>query len=164
MITQERLKELFSYDPDTGLFTRLIHASANARAGDIAGNKGLAGYLRIRIDNKYYYNQRLAWLYVHGFMPNDQIDHINGIRDCNKISNLREATNKENAQNLTSHTKTPSGLRGAYWHVKTKKWQAKIKRGKKNKSLGYYHTAEEAHEAYLAYRRENCSFQQELRD
>lgn len=74
MVTQDRLKELFTYDPDTGLFTRTIGRKGVA-AGSIAGTVLLNGYIKISIDHKQYLAHRLAWIYVNGYAP-DSIDHI----------------------------------------------------------------------------------------
>ena len=90
MLTQARLKELFTYDPLIGTFVRR-ERRGSARAGEIAGTDNGCGYLQIAVDRRVYVAHRMAWLYVHGIWPPAQIDHINMIRDDNRIANLRKA-------------------------------------------------------------------------
>ena len=91
-LSRKRLRELFDYNSDSGLFVRKITVSANATKGRIAGCPAKNGYLRIRIDGRYYYSHRLAWLYQFGEWPSEDLDHINGVRDDNLIANLRCAS------------------------------------------------------------------------
>jgi HNH endonuclease len=88
-LTAERLRERLHYDAETGVFTRRV-GSSNARAGDVAGSVHSTGYVRISIDGGKYTAHCLAWFYVHGVWPSDQIDHINRNRSDNRIANLRE--------------------------------------------------------------------------
>ena len=86
-LTQERLKELYSYNPETGEFTHLLSWGKRKR-GDVAGYvHPTKRYRYIRIEGKSYFAHRLAWLYVYGKWPEDQIDHIDGVRDNNRIAN-----------------------------------------------------------------------------
>src|SRR5436190_23425691 len=98
MLTQEKLKEVLDYDPETGLFTSRVSRGgrpASARAGCVTTK----GYIKLSLCQKRYYAHRLAWLYVYGEWPSKQIDHINCVTDDNRIANLREATS---AQNITN--------------------------------------------------------------
>ena len=88
-LTAERLRERLHYDAETGVFTRRF-GSGHARAGDMAGTVHRTGYVRISIDGGKYTAHHLAWLYVHGVWPSDQIEHINRKRSDNRIANLRE--------------------------------------------------------------------------
>jgi len=88
MLTQERLKERVTYDPDTGIFLwkKMPSRGKSLIAGFIYPN----GYIRIHIDGRKYLAHRLAWLYVYGSFPKNHIDHINRVRNDNRIANLRD--------------------------------------------------------------------------
>jgi len=95
MITQKELKELLHYNPDTGIFTRLIKTASSVQIGDVAGCKHKAnGYIIINVLGIPYRAHRLAWLYMTGRWPKHQVDHDDHIRHNNKWSNLFEATNQ----------------------------------------------------------------------
>lgn len=147
-LTQERLKELLDYNPDTGIFQWKIHRSQLAKVGDEAGYLGVKGYIRIRIDGKLYVAHRLAWLYLYGNFPMFLIDHINGIRNDNRISNLREATVQENARNKTITTRNKSGFKGVSWEKRRNIWVVRINTGDKYAHIGYFDNIEEAAKAY----------------
>ena len=138
MITQKELKELLHYDPETGIFTRLKSVSSGARKGDIAGHSTGNGYLQIGIKGRYYRAHRLAWLYMTGEWPKDQIDHINHIRTYNRWVNLREATNQENHKNQTLKSTNTSGVCGVYFRNDTLKWAAFIWVNDKPTNLGSF--------------------------
>lgn len=158
-ITQKRLQELLSYDPETGLFTNLTQRSIRVKIGSIAGCKKPSGAIEIRLDYKLYFAHRLAWLYIYGKFPEKGLDHINGVKDDNRISNLRRATRQKIGQNvLNPGIDNTCGYLGVCWHKAAKKWNARIGINGKQKNLGYYITAEEAHEAYLTAKRENHPF------
>ncbi len=146
-LTQSRLKELLDYDPETGLFTRRV-ARGNQRAGDTAGTL-IKGYIAILIDRKPYYAHRLAWFYVYGEWPKDEIDHINRRKADNQIANLREADRSQNMGNQKPSSLSKSGLKGANWRSDTGRWRAKIKLHGRNHYLGYFSTPEEAHATYV---------------
>jgi hypothetical protein len=94
-LTAERLREILGYDPETGLFTRLVR-TGRIRAGEVAGTAHSRGYRSIVIDGRVYLSHRLAWLYVHGEWPPEQIDHINRNRADNRLVNLRAAKQSQN--------------------------------------------------------------------
>jgi len=145
MITQARLKELLSYDPDSGIFTWKINRTGAAKAGSVAGNlNSSTGYIHIKIDGKAYQAHRLAWLYIYGYLPENQIDHLNGIRDDNRITNLREVSRVCNMQNQKTRSDNRSGFAGVYWDKQHRKWKAYITIQGKVHSLGYYDTALDA--------------------
>lgn len=144
--TQQRLKELFDYSPETGLFTRLKTVNANAIAGNIAGYKGVQDYIHISIDGSTCLAHRLAWIYVHGKLPEGIIDHINGIRNDNRILNLREATDAENKRNARTPLRNTSGVKGVSWAKREKKWQVHMKLDGKTYWFGYHRDLEVAKE------------------
>ena len=90
-----RLKELLSYNPDTGNFTWLV-SRGKAKKNDIAGHLEHTGYISIRIHGKAYLAHRLAWFYVFGGFPDSDLDHVNGVRTDNSMNNLRIATKPQN--------------------------------------------------------------------
>lgn len=158
MLTQERLHELLNYNPFTGIFTWKVNRS-NIKIGDVAGTNNGKDYLVLRIDKHRYYCHRLAWLYVHGNFSKNNIDHINGIRFDNRISNLREATYSENMQNRkSSPSNSTTGFLGVMFDKSRSQWKATIKVNGVYKYLGRYNSAEEAHQAYLVAKRKFHSF------
>jgi len=151
----DNIKTYLSYNPNTGIFTWITKNTNRIKINDIAGHKNSEGYIHIRFDGKLYLAHRLAWLYVNGELPKKDIDHINEIKDDNRICNLRLATPQENTHNQSSPMSTnASGFRGVHWHKQDKKWRARITVNGKAKSLGLFDTAEEAHEAYLKAKKE----------
>lgn len=154
MITQDRLKQLLHYNPDTGIFTRLIATSNNTKVGDIVGSKHHTGYLYAMIDYKTYSIHHLAWLYVYGEFPKLEIDHINGIKNDNKISNLRDVDKTTNMQNeVRARINSSSGLLGVRWRNDRNKWIASIRVNGKVKRLGSFDNKIEAYECYLEAKR-----------
>ena len=87
-LTTDRLKELLHYDQDTGVFTWNVRRSGKTPAGSVAGSYDAYGYIQIRISPFRYKAHRLAWFYVNSEWPKFCIDHINGVRDDNRISQL----------------------------------------------------------------------------
>lgn len=122
MITQDKLKELFEYNPDTGDFTRRV-AKGRAAKGSIAGSRNSNGYVYIKIDKISYSAHRLAFLYMEGRFP-EEIDHINRIRWDNRWNNLREATHQQNCRNR--NTRSTSGYLGIHWDTNSSKWKVEI--------------------------------------
>lgn len=163
ILTQARLRELFVYDPDTGIVTRKITVGKRGKAGAIVGCLTQKGYLSLRVDGRFYLLHRVIFMYVHGRMPEQQIDHVNGVKTDNRISNLREANEHENSQNVKVHRDSSSGLLGVSWRASLKKWRASIGLDGSHKHLGYFHSKDEAYQAYCAAKRELHSFQPTVR-
>lgn len=148
-VTQERLKELFEYLPETGQLRRLVTRSHLAKAGVIVGTVDGKGYLHVNLDKRFYRIHRLVWLYVHGEQP-DQLDHIDGDRKNNRVENLRPCTCQTNAGNAGLANHNTSGFRGVSMNAKSGKWAAQIKIFGEQTYLGRYDTPEEAARVYDA--------------
>jgi len=137
MITQKRLKEVLNYEPSTGIFIWKVQLSSRGIIGSEVTTKHLEGYTTIQIDGKQYLAHRLAWFYVHGYFP-DFIDHINHVRDDNRLVNLREVTRTENQQNLSIRCDNVSGVCGVSWDKARNRWTARIKVDDKYMYLGRF--------------------------
>jgi hypothetical protein len=156
ILTATRLREVLHYDADTGIFARLTKRQQSV--GTVPKNPNHA-YLNIGVDWKVYRAHRLAWLYVHGEWPKHQIDHINGNKLDNRIVNLRVATASQNKQNMKqARSDSRSGLIGASWYASGNKWRAAIQIDGKKKHLGYFDTAEEAHQIFMEAKRQHHKF------
>ena len=145
-MTQELLKELFEYRED-GHFYRKV-AGKGTKVGKIAGGKNDKGYIILRIKDKQYRLHRLIWLYHYGLFPTNQIDHINGIKNDNRIDNLREANNSQNNANKPKRLNCSSKFKGVSWAKREQKWRVRIRINWKEKYLGFYHEESAAAEAY----------------
>lgn len=150
-MSPDRLRYLLHYDAETGIFRHII-ARGPCSAGAVAGCINAIGYVRICVDYVDYAAHRLAWIYVHGVMPPDQIDHINGRRDDNRLCNLRLADNSQNNQNRPLQSNSTSGFKGVSLHKKSGLWFAYAQAKGIRKSAGYHRTAEEASIAAIAMR------------
>jgi hypothetical protein len=142
-LTQARLKELLHYDPETGLFRWLVKFSRQQPDG-AAGTKDAYGYLLIRVERRLYKAHRLAWLYVHGAWPTKGIDHINRVRDDNRIANLREACQSLNTMNQGARANSRSGVTGVVWKEDRQKWYAQIRIGYRMVHLGVFKNKNDA--------------------
>ena len=143
--TYEKLKEILSYNPETGLFTWLIKSCTTKSPGDIAGHTHKkTGYVSITINKKFNSDHRLAWLYMTGENPTGCIDHINQIRSDNRWCNLRDVTVQENNKNRRLNKNNKSGVGGVYFEKISGKWEVRIKCNKKAHYFGRYKTLEEA--------------------
>ena len=153
-LTQARLKELFTYDPETGVFTRIVQRGQRFMPGDAAGYVGIRGYSRITIDGLVLPVHRLAWLYFYGAWPTGEVDHIDGNRLNNCIKNLRDVSRSVNQQNqrLARRDNRSAGLLGVT--RRGKGFQAQIRIDGKRIYLGMHPTAEMAHNTYLTAKRE----------
>ena len=161
MLTAEKLREIVSYDADSGVFTRLSCFQRPDVLGAIENNQSDNCYARITIDGERHYLHRLAWLYMTGTWPADEIDHINGCRTDNSWRNLRHVSRQANAQNLRNiRANNKSGITGVSWDSARNKWVSRIKVGKTYKLVGRFDSIEESGIAYLAAKRkyhEGCT-------
>ncbi len=156
MLTQENLKEVLNYNPETGVFTWKKRVFDTPRAGKIwnarfSGKKagGLSGvYLKIGINKKQYFTHRLVFLYMTGKFPPNEVDHINEIKIDNRFVNLRLATRAENQANVKRISSNNSGYKGVHFNKNDRKWISQIAYKGNRTHLGSYDSPEEAHAAY----------------
>lgn len=151
MLTQQRLRQLFDYDPLIGVFMRR-ESQRKDRIGKPAGTPNSKGHIQIRVDGPLYMAHRLAWLYVYGEFPTLQLDHFDGDKSNNRIGNLRPSTNKQNGENRTMSRKNTSGHRGVSFDKQHGKFKAYICHEMTLRHIGLYETAEEAGAAAKAAR------------
>lgn len=150
----DRVNEVLSYDPETGIFRWKIKLSDRSPAGKIAGGFSIRRHWRIRIDGHYYFAHRLAWLLMTGKWPATEIDHKNRIRDDNRWVNLREATHSQNHANCGLRSDNATGYKGVTLHKPSGKFIAiAIKFGRRHYA-GKFDDAHSAHLAYLAKAKE----------
>lgn len=154
MVTQNELKEFFTYDKDSGHFTRIKKLGKKGIIGQVCNSKNNCGHIQITFKGRTYPAHRLAWLYVYGEFPKNQIDHINCIRDDNRIINLREATNQQNSFNRTQALGI-SGLKGVQWDKVKNKWLVVPVINNKRHYLGYFDDKENAFSVYLDFCKNN---------
>lgn len=162
LLSQAEAHRLLAYDPDSGLFVRRIsRGNQFSKAGTIAGYIANKGYIRIEINGEWYAAHRLAWFMTFGRWPSKFLDHVNGIKTDNRIGNLREADRSVNAQNQrlpSKNNKTGflgvSKREGAGYASRPFTAQIHVPGTVGMKHLGYFASAEEAHQAYLEAKRE----------
>lgn len=151
-IAAKRLRELLDYNPESGILTWRVAASAKAPAGAVAGGPDSSGYTKIGLLGRDYRAQRLAWLHHYGEWPKGQVDHIDGNPANNAIANLRDVPQTMNQQNQRkAHAHNSHGFMGV--SRLGKKWQARIKVGAERLYLGVFATPEHAHAVYLDAKR-----------
>ncbi|WP_333906863.1 HNH endonuclease [Delftia acidovorans] len=160
-LTREQVLEQLAYDPATGIFTRTSTRGLSDRwkKGQSAGSPVKGAYVQIWLLGRLYQAHRLAWLVNYGVWPSKHIDHINGNRHDNRIANLRESDDLLNMQNIRKpHKDNKLGVLGVKLY--NGRYVARIYVQGKERSLGSYDTAEEAHQAYLKAKRamhEGCT-------
>lgn len=157
----EVLRQLLRYEPETGrLFWRkrppkffvggrpspeIVATKWNTRH---AGKEALtannsSGYLHGSVRNRTLRAHRVIWAIVHGEWP-DEVDHINGVRNDNRLTNLRSVTRADNGRNLCRRRDSTSGVTGVYWDKRWRKWRAEIKVDYRPLYLGHFHKRESA--------------------
>lgn len=138
-LSQKVLWEHLSYSKSTGLFVRLT----GTNIGQVAGSRNPNNSnIQIRVLGKLYLAHRLAWLYVNGVWPEDEIDHRDGDRSNNRWRNLRAATHAENHQNEKRRTDNTSGCTGV--NPLGRKWLVRIQLKKERHLVGIFDNLEEA--------------------
>lgn len=140
MISQALVRELFDYQD--GRLTWKTKRNGTRINGD-AGHLNKSGYVTIQINGRLHRAHRLIFLWHHGYMPNE-IDHVNRVKDDNRIENLREASRSENCMNRGVRSDSSSGVSGVCWDGQFDKWRARITIDKKRKSLGLFANFDDA--------------------
>jgi len=129
-------RQALAYDPETGVFVWRVSKRGPVKAGDRAGMIGPEGYRAIKVNQRKYRASRLAWAMFYGEQPPEEIDHRNGVRDDDRIANLRPATRAQNAENVKG--------RGVRFEADRGKWLARVCVDYKQINLGRFSTEAEA--------------------
>ena len=148
-ITQDKLKQLLDYNPETGVFTWVVRKARCIHIGDVAGGN-CHGYIRINISGDIYAAHRLACLWMTGDWPADQVDHINHDRSDNRWVNLRQVSQVTNLKNQSLYKNNTCGVTGVYWAENRKKYEASIRVDKKLIHIGRYSLLSDAKAARKA--------------
>lgn len=150
MITFEEAKELFIYDRETGIIKWRKRFNGRQNAGLVAGTTRYSsdGYTKIGIRGKQYFAHRIAMLFAYGFYGDGlEVDHINHIRDDNRLVNLRFVTTTGNNRNRSRHSNNTTGVTGVTYSKVRRKYVARIHVDGVNINLGAFVSLEEAAEA-----------------
>lgn len=137
-ISVDQLHELLKYDPDTGKFTwrersddfpapiNVVRQFNTRNAGKQVYEEAHKGYRRMTLLGKRYKSHRVAWAMHYGDWPPETIDHINGVKDDNRIENLRAVSHIENCRNVKTPASNMSGVIGVSWDKLNFRWLACI--------------------------------------
>jgi len=139
VLTHRRLLEALRYDPETGLFWWLERAKKR-RLDKPAGSRHNKGYWQINVDAKPQLAHRLAWFYMTGKWPKDEVDHEDRDKTNNRWLNLRPATHKQNAENVAVRKHSKSGVKGVHFDATRGLWQAYLNHEGKRRHLGRHAT------------------------
>lgn len=152
-ITQEQAAEFLRYEPETGRLVWIKKASDKTMIGKRAGwQRSPGGYRQVGFKGQILYEHRLIWLLVTGRFPACQVDHINGIKDDNRLENLREASSSQNIVNIGAKRDNKSGAKNVHWCRTKQRWVAKVKLNGRTKHAGEFRDYEQAVEAAAAAR------------
>lgn len=146
------MKDHLEYNPVSGEF-RWKNSRCRIKGGVIAGSLRSDGYRQIKFMGKLYLSHRIAWEFVNGKIPDGmEIDHVNVIKNDNRIINLRLATREDNQHNHGIRKNNSSGVKGVHWHKGIGKWQVRIMVGKNRVHLGYFSENKDAEKAAIEAR------------
>jgi hypothetical protein len=147
MITQEQLKEVLHYCPETGVFTWLTSSKGRRKgseAGTVYRKANGKSYRRLCLRYVNYAVHRLAVLYVTGAFPENEVDHEDGNGLNNRWNNLREVTRAQNVKNKRLQQNNTSGVMGVSWHTRDRRWLSAISVDGNRKFLGSFRNKEDA--------------------
>lgn len=150
-----------SYDGETGAIS-WKKSRFQSKIGSVVNCVDVGGYIQVNVGNGLILKgHRIAWLFAYGEWPDGHIDHINGIRNDNRVCNLRVVTNAINCQNKRKPLPSnKSGYLGVSLHKPSNKWLASCMLNRKQYRAGYFDDPEDAHRAYLQLKRklhEGCT-------
>jgi len=132
----------YSEESSTGLINK-VSRSSNARKGEEAGYINDRGYFYMTFRHKTYASHRIIYFLNTGIDPEEkQVDHIDGDKLNNKISNLRLATYKQNGDNRKKSRNNTSGVTGVYWHKRINKYTSSITCNGKIFGLGNFNKSD----------------------
>lgn len=154
VLTQNLVRKLFNYDPETGILTWKVSRTNSIKIGDIAGCINGDGYLQTGISGKSYRNHRIAYLHYHGHLP-EFVDHKDAIKTHNWISNLRKCSKSQNGQNSKLSKNNTSGVKGVCWCKRNNKWLAVLNIDGKGQYLGLFKDLLEASSSIQAARKKH---------
>lgn len=137
-ITQERLKEVLHYNPATGIFINKMYRGNKAVKGSVAGSIDPKGYIKICVDKKIYLAHRLVFLYMEGYLPENDVDHVNRKSNDNRWGNLRHVNRTCNMRNSKLSSNNTSSVSGVSYCKKRGKWVAHISNDSKAIGLGHF--------------------------
>lgn len=145
--TPEELRQLIDYDPETGAMRWRARQTLRCWNAKFVGKPAMTsvdkdGYLRGRINGRWFYAHRVAWVIYYGKWPENSIDHIDGCPTNNAIANLRDVNQGENRRNCAKSIKNSSGVTGVYWQKASGKWTAQIKVNYRQINLGSFEDKE----------------------
>jgi hypothetical protein len=144
MLTQTKLKDVLDYSPTTGMFTWKISKSGNSGAGSNAGHMGHHGYWMVTVEGRDYVRSRLAFLFMDGYFPENEADHINRDTRDDRWSNLRHVSHSCNMKNRGLMKDNKSGIPGVLLYKAGKSWQVTISSNKKRYFCGYFKAFKDA--------------------
>lgn len=156
LLQHNELIKMLYYDKDSGIFTWIVNRGKTTKVGDIAGTLTKRKYIRIKINSIGYLAHRLAWFYVTGSWPENQIDHKDTIKYHNWFDNLRNVTNTQNKQNqqtAQSNNNSESNMCGVTYRKDNKKWRVCLRIDRKLLHFGHFNTQLEAENKCIEMRR-----------
>lgn len=140
-VTRDDLLKVVNYDPETGIITRI----SGRFSGKIVNHTNSKGYIRANFLGRLMLAHVVAWIITYGKYPDGEIDHANGIRNDNRIINLRDVTHQQNMWN----SKPIAKLKGAHLNANNGKYYAHIRHDGVLRTIGVFENEKDAHIAYV---------------